>query len=148
MDRLNEIKKYIVTKFPNCCMAYNYGDVEFKECEKGLLIKELSDYFWTEHMLLCNCGVPDICQEKIKRYLQVLKDWASADTSHKFGIRQNGFMNNFGVESVYDDALLLFLAYALDSYGFTEHGTSIGTAWITDFGRMYLDVLNEVDFSE
>lgn len=148
MDRLNEIRHYIVTKYPDCCMAANYGDVEFSEFEKDLLVKELSDYFWTEHMNLCNCGNPEFCQEKIKRYLEVLKEWTDTDIMPKFEIRQNGFMKNFGIDSVYDDTLLLFLAYVLDSYEFTEHGTSVGGAWITDLGRMYLDVLNEMDFSE
>ena len=33
------------------------------------------------------------------------------------------------------------LAYAMDAAGFTDHGSSIGGAWLTDEGKMFLFVL-------
>lgn len=37
--------------------------------------------------------------------------------------------------------LLLCLAYALDAAEFTEHGSSINRAWITDKGEVFLSTL-------
>lgn len=148
MERLNEIRHYIVTKYPDCCLSSNYGDSDFEVEYKDILIEELNNYFWYEHMDLCGCGRPLDCQENIKKYLQVLKDWTDAETGRAIELKQDGLNKAFNVQSVYDNTLLLFLAYVLDSYGFTEHCGGIGGAWITDLGRMYLDVLNEVNFSE
>ena len=49
----------------------------------------------------------------------------------------------FGVESVYDNELLLCFAYAMDAAEFTEHGSSIGGAWITEEGEMFLWLLEQ-----
>lgn len=37
--------------------------------------------------------------------------------------------------------LLLCLDYALDAAGFTDHGSSIGGAWITKKREMFLNIL-------
>ena len=46
----------------------------------------------------------------------------------------------------YDDSMnygiLQFLAYILDSYGFTEHGSSVGGCWLTKEGEKLLTVLD------
>ena len=62
-------------------------------------------------------------------------------------IYRQKFREAFGVESIYDNPLLLALAYSMDAAGFTEHGSSIGGAWLTPEGEMFLLVLqnnNEV----
>jgi hypothetical protein len=148
MDRLNEIRHYIVTEYPDCCLASNYGDTPFNEYEKDLLVEELDDYFWLEHLYLCGCGSPDDCKEMIKKYLSAMKEYTDSDTENCVEVKHKRLKEGFDVEYVYENPLLLFLSYVLDSHGFTEHGGSIGGAWITGLGRMYLDVLNEIDFSE
>jgi hypothetical protein len=56
------------------------------------------------------------------------------------------FSERFGVQTVYDNELLLCLAYTLDAAEFTEHGSGIGGAWITSEGKMFLWLLeNEKD---
>ena len=46
----------------------------------------------------------------------------------------------------YDDSIqygmLQFLAYVLDSYGFTTHGSGIGGCWLTEDGERLLTVLD------
>lgn len=49
----------------------------------------------------------------------------------------------FGVTSVHDNELLLSLVYTLDAAGFTEHGSSIGCAWPTKEGKMFLWLLEK-----
>jgi len=135
LERLNEIRHFVVTTYPDSCLASNYGDVSFEEYERYLLIEELDNYFWNEHMNLCSCGTPEDCKNVICEYLIILNKWTSNTKIPK------DFKTSFGVDSIYDNPFTLFLAYAIDSYGFTEHGSSIGGAWITDLGRMYIDVL-------
>ena len=53
------------------------------------------------------------------------------------------FYDKFGVKYVYDDKLLLCLAYTLDAAGFTDHGSSISGAWLTDEGKMFLWLLEQ-----
>lgn len=38
--------------------------------------------------------------------------------------------------------MLQLLAYVLDSYGFTEHGSSVGGCWLTKDGERLLTVLD------
>ena len=140
IDRLNEIKQYVVTTYPNCCLASNYGNVLFEDFEKDLLVEELNNYFWNEHMNLCSCGTPQECQEAIRNYLHILHECKSDFISNEIKMKEI-----FNTSSVYDNPLLLlFVAYAVDSYGFTEHGSGIGGAWITPLGEMYLVVLKEL----
>ena len=63
-------------------------------------------------------------------------DWQARSKKNR-----NLMMARFGVESVYDNELLLCLAYTMDAAGFTEHGSSIGGAWISEEGEMFLWLL-------
>lgn len=51
---------------------------------------------------------------------------------------------HFGVTSIYNNPLLLCLAYTMDAAEFTEHGTGIGGAWLSDRGKIYLWLLNKM----
>lgn len=138
LARLNEIRDFVVKKFPDCCLAHNYDHYTFdKDYDLPVLAENLNDFFWTEYMNLCNCGMPYIAQEQIKKYLEIIKNVSDAKGNNS----SEEMKAVFNVEYVYDAALLLFLAHVLDSYEFTSHGSSIGSAFITDLGRMYLDVL-------
>lgn len=57
--------------------------------------------------------------------------------------RSEKYMEHFSVKNVYENSLLLCLAYAMDAAGFTEHGSSISNAWLTDEGKMFLEVLQK-----
>ena len=75
-----------------------------------------------------------MAKEVIRDYLEVVK--AKFDSNIDFE-------DKFGVKFVYDDKLLLCLAYTLDAAGFTDHGSSIGGAWLTDEGKMFLWLLEQ-----
>ena len=44
--------------------------------------------------------------------------------------------------------MIQFVLYMLDSAGFLEHGSGIWGAWLTDLGRMFLYVLNNVELED
>ena len=129
-ENVNEIKDYIINKYPDSCLAYNYNSSYYDE----LLIEECENFFYYEKLNWCGCGDPNMAKEVIKDYLEVVK--AKFDSNADF-------KEKFGVKFVYDDKLLLCLAYTLDAAGFTDHGSSIRGAWLTDEGKMFLWLLEQ-----
>lgn len=81
---------------------------------------------------LCGCGDPDAVLDMIQAYLEI-------KASDNFGML--GKVQDFTEK--YKEELLLFMMYTLDKKGFTEHGTSINTAWITYKGKKFLELLQE-----
>jgi len=128
-------------KYTDSVLYWEYSDGESDEFKIRFLINSLDQYFWTEYMDMCVCEKPDICKGLIKKYLGIVKEWTE-DTN-----KPKDFAS-FGIESVFDDPFFLFLMYTLDSYGFTDHGSNISSAWITDLGKMYLDVLTAREENE
>lgn len=127
---VNEIKDYIIKTYPDSCLAYNYNNSYYEE----LLIEECENFFYYERLNWCGCGDPDIAKRVIRDYLEVIKDKFDNNVT---------FENKFGVKSVYDNDLLLCLAYTIDAAGFTEHGSSISGAWLTEEGKMFLWLLQQ-----
>lgn len=130
IENVNEIKDYIIKTYPESCLAYNYNDSYSEE----LLIEECEDFFYYEKLNWCGCGDPDMAKAVIRDYLEAVKA--------KFDSKVD-FKEKFGVISVYDNRLLLCLAYALDAAGFSEHGSSISGAWLTNEGKMFLWLLEQ-----
>ena len=127
---VNEIKDYIIKKYPDSCLAYNYKE-EYYYDER--LIEECEDFFYYEKLKWCGCGTPEIAKKVIRDYLEIVNN----DSDKKC----DELKKRFGVEYVYDNELLLCLAYALDAAKFTEHGSSVGGAWLADEGKMFLWLL-------
>jgi len=118
---LDEIRKHIEeTREPY--------DSDFFAYESKLDLAILKHY-WYNKLQWCGCGDPEDALEEISKYLKALQD---------FEHRQARFEEYFGVKTVYDNHLLLCLAYALDAAEFTEHGTSILGAWLEKDGRYFL----------
>ena len=130
IENVNEIKEYIVKTYPESCLAYNYADSYSEE----QLIEECENFFYYEKLHWCGCGAPNMAKEVIRDYLEVVKV--------KFDSNAD-FEEKFGVKFVYDDKLLLCLAYTLDAAGLTDHGSSIGGSWLTDEGKMFLWLLKQ-----
>ena len=59
--------------------------------------------------------------------------------------RDNMMKEAFGVKDVFNNELLLCLAYTMDAAGFTEHGSSIGWAWLTQDGEDFLYAIDEAE---
>lgn len=126
---INEIKDYIIKKYPHSCLAENYNEYYYDE----QLMEECENFFYYEKLNWCGCGDPDIAKKVIRDYLKIF--------DCNYDERKNGLKKRFGVEYVYDNELLLCLAYALDAANFTEHGSSIGGAWTDIEGKMFLWLL-------
>lgn len=140
---LQEIKKYVISHYPDSCFTendkmghYPDGADDFFTNE---LLKALIDHYYYEVLNWCGCGNPELAQEVVLRYLKIQNDWhKSKEDSEKLSAK---YKRIFGVYSIYDNPLLLTLAYSLDAAGLTEHGSSIGSAWLTDDGEKFLYLL-------
>lgn len=141
---IRSIRNYIVEKHPDSCLSYN--DRNNIMCDEELL-QECEDFFYFEMLGWCGCGTPDVAKKVIRDFLRLHKRVALPDglnfTIQDYEQRQALFNQRFGVKNVYDNELLLCLAYALDAAGFTDHGSSIGGAWLSEEGEMFLWLLEQ-----
>ncbi len=126
---LRRIKAHIIREYPDSCLAHNYKESYSDE----QLMEECEDFFYYEKLGYCGCGNPEDVKKVIKDYLKIVSD--------KSDKRREKLKERFGVEAVYDNELLLCFAYAVDAAGFTEHGTSVYSAWLTTEGEMFLWLL-------
>lgn len=139
----NEISNYITRKYPDCCLAYNIKNHDYYKEE---LIEECEKFFYYEKLNWCGCGDPETAKKVIRDFLRILYDYKKEDNANiAYHRKCKNFKERFGVDNVYDNELLLCLAYTLDAAEFTEHGSSIGGAWTTDEGDMFLWLLNQND---
>ena len=127
-QQLNKIANYIIQKYPDSCLAHN-GKDDFS------LQEDIQNFFYFERLGWCGCGDPEAVMREICKYLYIVHFHNGYDELCQ------KFREAFGVESIYDNPLLMALAYAMDAAGFTNHGSSIGGAWLTDEGKMFLYVL-------
>lgn len=129
-NKLNEIIQHIKThdpKFQDPKYWLNY--------ESGLAL--ILKYYWYEKLNWCGCGCPDAAMRVIANYLEVasIRDLEASKKKHE---------EYFG-GSEYDDDLYLCLMYSLDAAGFTEHGSSIYSAWPEKDGEYFLWAIREAD---
>ena len=101
-------------------------------------VEELLQYYYFEKLHWCGCGSPESALKTVGKYLEVLQE---RDTEKQ----QKKMQDAFGARLVYDNELLLCLAYAVDEAGFTEHGCSIGGAWLEDDGKFLLWALKKME---
>ena len=127
--KLNEIKDYIIKKYPNSCLACNYTADYYDE----QLMEECEDFFYYEKLNWYGFGSPEEAKRVIRDYLKIVDN-----NSDK---KREGLKERFGAEYVYDNELLLCFSYTMDAAEFTEHGSSIGGAWISEEGKMFLWLL-------
>lgn len=117
-----------------------------KEC-----LQQISNW-WYRELNFCGCGRPNDVLIYIAEYLRALSttydgredpDWAERHDildALLLSPKSEGAKHR----SVYDYAPQLFLAYWLDSKGYTEHGGGVGGAWVTDEGRDLLGLLDGI----
>jgi hypothetical protein len=128
---VTEIKDYIIKHYPDSCLAENNKDGRVY-CEEELF-EVCEDFFYYEKLNWCGCGSPETAKRVVRDYLEA--------TSLKYDEKRQALKKRFGVGDVYGNELMLCLAYAIDGAGLTEHGSSIGCAWVTDEGKMFLWLL-------
>lgn len=136
---IKEIANYIITHYPDSCLAMNYC----KEYITDISLEECEDFFYYEKLNFCGCGSPSTAKICIRDYLKIVNDYHESKEDFKEAYKQerDSLQKRFGVTSTYDSELLLCLAYTLDAAGFTEHGSGIGSAWLTKEGKMFLWLL-------
>ena len=78
---------------------------------------------------LCGCGDPDAVLDMIQEFLEKRKgpEW-EWDAQVEFA-------------KAHPEELMLFLEYILDGKGYTEHGSCVMGAWLTDKGKRLLELL-------
>ena len=98
------------------------------------LIAVLKWYYY-EKLEWCGCGCPGEAMREVAKYLEARSlDYPESDAKMKEYF-QDGDDNN----------LVLCLAYELDRAGFTEHGSSVYSCWLTDDGKYFLWAIQEAD---
>jgi len=134
-----QIVKYLTECFPDSCFARNYTQYSALSCDEPVV--ELYNYFRYEVLNWCSCGQPEEADKQVVKYLNLVDiPWRGEEDAYfdsKYKANQKLCKEYFGCESVYDNPLLLCLAYTMDAAEFTEHGSGIGGAWIEPKGKIY-----------
>lgn len=147
LRKLSSYMKYIINIYLDGCAAYNWLQGDYSEI---LADKRLPEEYEIEDIVedclnefhndlgLCGCGNPEETYEVIRRILNILSFDVDWETRQKqFSEICNADMNNENY-----NGLIQFVLYILDDKGFLEHGSSISSAWLTEKGKIYLDLLN------
>lgn len=142
--RLSEIAEFVVKNYPDCCMAENH---EYKlgcrdDWYEEYLIDPLMNFFSYEIMGLCGCGCPEDTHRVIRYVLNIRNDWMNKNI--KYDEVKNRYCSDLHIDLSYDvhHGMLQYILYDLNDHGILEHGSSVGGSWLTNLGKMYLDVLN------
>lgn len=143
VEQIIEIAKYISENYPESCIGYNLKKYKMDYSEiADEILEDCEDFFYLEKLDWCGCGDPSIAKHCIRDYLKIIKMSNDIrDPSDAYEVKEALMADRFGCKTIYDNELLLCLAYALDAAGFTDHGSSIGGAWITKEGEMFLNIL-------
>ena len=160
MEELNckIIAKYIIENYPDSCLACNVKDYYFEDYYNDRLLEECLNFFSYDILDICSCGRPEDTTSVIKDILNIINDYDNErqdgddkDFNLRYDKKQNRLANLCGIEindNTNYDGLIQFVLYMLDSVNFLEHGSSIGGAWLTDLGRMFLYVLNNIEIED
>jgi hypothetical protein len=148
LQKLSNYMKYIINTYPDGCAAYNWTQGSYNEIltNKRLpeeyeiedIVEDCLKEFHYEDLGLCGCGSPEETYEVIRKILNIQssdKDWRTKQ--REFSEICNADMNNENY-----NGLIQFVLYVLDNKGFLEHGSSISGSWLTEKGKIYLDLLN------
>lgn len=93
-------------------------------------LSDVLDFFYDKFDA---CGCSDL--ETIIRVIQGLLEWLSSDIAERAGF-ETLFNGNEGV--------FYLLAGKLENLCFSEHGTSIRYAWITEKGTVFLNAIKDI----
>lgn len=132
---IGSLVKYMLEAFSDSCFSINYGKNNNCRWSDELIIVNAYKVFRYEVLGWCGCGDVKGSDDTVRYFLTAMNGWDN---------RSDILEIHFGVTSVYNNPLLLCLAYTMDAAEFTEHGTGIGGAWLSDRGKIYLWVLNKM----
>lgn len=133
MDKKSEILAHIQKEIDKTEFSENH----YLNYEDNDITKILK-YYYYEKLAWCGCGSPSDAMLTVGKFLNALAD-------NDLDGRKGKLKEAFGVESVYDNELLLCLAYCMDRAELTDHGSSIGWAWLTEDGEYFLWAIKEAE---
>ena len=81
----------------------------------------------------CGCGTPEEAGRLILQSLKLIRDCNAEKITWKERDKQYP-----------SEAWRYFMAYQLDNWGLTEHGTSVDSAWLTDKGIEVMEDLEQI----
>ena len=127
-----------------------------KHCDERCVgIEDAIKWFYYDLLNWCGCGDPKEALIAVRDYLSLVNYYDehrtedSQDFTRKDYDDQCAYCNDkFGCKTIYDNPLLLCLAYTMDDKELTEHGSSISGAWLTGVGEMFLALLRTEEFEE
>jgi len=147
-NKLKQIMQFVIKAYPNGCASYNwqntcYIDIvqnkkEIEDWEIENIVQECLNEFIYEDLDLCKCGSPEITWEVLRLILL-------AQNQEGWGNKKLAFNNICGLNidgNKNYEGLIQFVLYILDNHEFLEHGWCISSAWLTDKGRLFLELLN------
>lgn len=97
-------------------------------------LQAILKYYYYYKLKWCGCGCPEDAMRTVAKYLKA-KSYKYPENDKK--------MKEFFDGKDEDDDLILCLAYTMDAAGFTEHGSSIYSCWLTDDGKYFLWAIEE-----
>lgn len=116
---------------------------------------KLKDFYYNK-LDFCGCGRPDCTLEFIKKLLNIIKQKTDRRSEPNYNCdeswdkHQNNLIETFEFKaekelSDIQDGIVQFVMYYLDRIGVLEHGGGIGGAWLSDYGKELLEILNYFD---
>lgn len=150
-DKLKEIMEFVIKEYPNGCANSNWRNgyyidivenkIEIEDWDIDNIIEECMNEFIYEDLDLCGCGCPEYTNEIIRLILHA----QNQDDYHKKEAILNSICGIDTSENRNYYGLIQFVLYVLDSKGFLEHGGSAGGAWLTNKGKLFLELLEMND---
>jgi hypothetical protein len=125
-------------------------------------IQEILHNFYFENLKFCGCGNPYLTLEFIKMLLNAIQQKEDNYNKEDFDRNRHKYYEEHqrNLISIFEfkdnstddqyfsdiqDGIVQFVLYYLDEVGVIEHGSSIGGAWLTKYGKEILKALNKCE---
>jgi hypothetical protein len=97
----------------------------------------------TDGLGWCGCGTPERAVRPLRAYLEVLalRDGTASWVDGRASASWEASLQ--AIDALGDAGALV--AYVADAAGWTEHGSSVVGAWLTDLGRAVLEDLRTLE---
>lgn len=154
-----QIASWIIKYYPDSAFTYNNKKyLEDTDMTENIDVLDIVNFFAQDVLGLCVCGDTEITYKVLKAILEAQETFHNdldslanmSANERKYLMSANEMRNielgnlcNTSMENENYYGLIQFVWYILDNKGFLEHGSSIGGAWLTEQGKMFLYALQE-----
>lgn len=125
IEKYNEIRDKIIKHLSGTCFAINSTGEGLKTPDPKDYMEEFKDVL-VEVIGICGCGDPERALEIYQKALE----WC-----------ENGVLIRKSQPFEDNDDLSLIVLYNLHDKELTSHGTGIGGSWLTEKGKLILDIM-------